>query len=82
MKIHFLKKFKFFLNDRTIILHNVKVCKVGKEILIVSNPIVFSIIPVKFLGVCAFDDVGILGVVARLPRFVWKMLQSNPKIKL
>lgn len=79
MEVRSLKKFKLFLNDRTIIFHNIKVINAGSDIRIISNPLMVSIRPVRLLGICAFDDDGIIGRVIRLPRFMWKMLRNEKR---
>lgn len=77
LKIQTLKKFRLYLNDRTIVLHNVQVFNTGRDIRIISNPLTLSIKPVKPIGICVFDVDGIIGRINRLPKFIWKMLQNN-----
>jgi hypothetical protein len=80
LKTRSLNKFRLCLNDKTLILHDVKVFNSDHGIQIASNPLLIWIRPVKIIGVSAFDEYGFIGRVARLPRFMWRMLQSNHRL--
>lgn len=79
MKARFLSEFKLYLNDKTIIFHDVNVINTNDGIRIIGNPLTISIRPIKIIGLSAFDEDGIIGHVVRLPKFMWRMLRKKPK---
>jgi len=73
-----LKRLRLYLVDKTLVLKDVTVVKISHGLRLIGNPLTFSITPVKGIGLCVFDEMGILGHVVRLPRSMWRMLRAKP----
>ena len=80
-RVRFMKTLRLFLNEKTIVLHDVEIIIARDKIKVITNPLVLSIRYVRKDGIVIFDDQGVIGKVRRLPRFMVQPLLASKRLQ-
>jgi len=80
-RVRFMKTSRLFLNEKTIVLHDVEIIIARDKIKVITNPLVLSIKYVRKDGIVIFDDQGVIGRVRRLPRFMVQPLLASKRLQ-